>query len=409
MGALSRRARLIATTSAWLLSLPTASSNCNNDCPYTGDGWCDDGGPGSEYDQCLVAGYPMGSDCDDCGARHPSPPPAPSEPPPWPPPSPPPCCLDGAACRDPLTWQRASSSSDAHAGAFAPWTEKTLSTQQCTDSYGPSGAHCAADASSCCEPMCGACAESPAHAAVDVAADECFVRPDASDYRGTIARTVTARACVSWATVAGYTAADYPLAGLGDHNFCRMPARYPSRPTDVCNCVDSFGEYGAALGCTCDDWAHYPAPYCMTTAGAFEQCGGALDSCARTSEESPSSTAQLHRTWMALHRSHPSGQGRASLRALESPSLLPLTAAPARGRAASCVAVLTIPAKGAPAAARAAAATTTRTAAPAPTSPTAPARSQSGRTRARRHPRRATSSVPPRAARLPHSVRAASA
>lgn len=225
----------------------------------------------------------MGSDCDDCGARHPSPPPpSPSLPSPSSPA--PTCCLDGAACRDPLTWQQASPSADAHAGAFAPWTDKTLSAQQCTDSYGPSGSHCAADAdaANCCEPMCGTCAESPAHVAVDVA-DECFVRPDASDYRGTISRTVTGRECVSWATVAGYTAADHPLAGLGDHNFCRMPSAYPSQPADVCNCYDSFGEYGPGpeLGCTCDDWAHYPAPYCMTATGSFEQCAGALDSCTR--------------------------------------------------------------------------------------------------------------------------------
>ena len=37
------------------------------------------------------------------------------------------------------------------------------------------------------------------------------------------------RRCVSWANVTGYTAADYPLAGLGDHNYCRLPTPYPDQ------------------------------------------------------------------------------------------------------------------------------------------------------------------------------------
>ena len=41
---------------------------CTDDCPpyphWANDGWCDDGGSGSDYDFC-----PMGSDCADCGPR----------------------------------------------------------------------------------------------------------------------------------------------------------------------------------------------------------------------------------------------------------------------------------------------------------------------------------------------------
>lgn len=39
-------------------------TSCSNECPFAGDGACDDGGPGSEFDLC-----PLGTDCDDCGQR----------------------------------------------------------------------------------------------------------------------------------------------------------------------------------------------------------------------------------------------------------------------------------------------------------------------------------------------------
>lgn len=37
---------------------------CTDDCDYSGDGVCDDGGPGSEYAACE-----LGTDCTDCGSR----------------------------------------------------------------------------------------------------------------------------------------------------------------------------------------------------------------------------------------------------------------------------------------------------------------------------------------------------
>ena len=37
---------------------------CGNDCGYRADGECDDGGPGSQYDVCV-----LGTDCADCGPR----------------------------------------------------------------------------------------------------------------------------------------------------------------------------------------------------------------------------------------------------------------------------------------------------------------------------------------------------
>jgi len=81
---------------------------CVNECTgfpaYASDGECDDGGPGSEFNECSY-----GSDCVDCGVRlaivnepptspplprppqpRPPPPPAPSPPPPPTPPPPPP-------------------------------------------------------------------------------------------------------------------------------------------------------------------------------------------------------------------------------------------------------------------------------------------------------------------------------
>eukprot|EP00966_Prymnesium_polylepis_P066142 1534720-Prymnesium_polylepis.1 len=39
-------------------------SSCLESCAYTGDGECDDGGPGAEFTDCS-----LGSDCTDCGAR----------------------------------------------------------------------------------------------------------------------------------------------------------------------------------------------------------------------------------------------------------------------------------------------------------------------------------------------------
>lgn len=41
-----------------------ATAGCSNTCESAGDGECDDGGPGSEYDVCA-----LGTDCTDCGAR----------------------------------------------------------------------------------------------------------------------------------------------------------------------------------------------------------------------------------------------------------------------------------------------------------------------------------------------------
>jgi len=37
---------------------------CTNTCSDAGDGWCDDGGPGSDFSICA-----FGTDCADCGPR----------------------------------------------------------------------------------------------------------------------------------------------------------------------------------------------------------------------------------------------------------------------------------------------------------------------------------------------------
>lgn len=37
---------------------------CEDTCPWAGDGECDDGGPGADYDGCDY-----GTDCSDCGPR----------------------------------------------------------------------------------------------------------------------------------------------------------------------------------------------------------------------------------------------------------------------------------------------------------------------------------------------------
>lgn len=41
-----------------------AAQVCENTCFYAGDGECDDGSPGSDFDVCAC-----GTDCDDCGPQ----------------------------------------------------------------------------------------------------------------------------------------------------------------------------------------------------------------------------------------------------------------------------------------------------------------------------------------------------
>ena len=41
--------------------------SCNDLCSYSGDGICDDSGPGSAYNACTI-----GTDCNDCGIRDPA-------------------------------------------------------------------------------------------------------------------------------------------------------------------------------------------------------------------------------------------------------------------------------------------------------------------------------------------------
>ena len=64
--------------------LALAQICCEDTCSYPSDSDCDDGGPGSEYGSCS-----LGTDCTDCGARCSMPPL-----PPAPPPLAPICCED---------------------------------------------------------------------------------------------------------------------------------------------------------------------------------------------------------------------------------------------------------------------------------------------------------------------------
>jgi hypothetical protein len=50
-------------------------TSCSNECDFAGDGACDDGGPGAEFDLCA-----LGTDCGDCGARDGQSPPGGEEP-----------------------------------------------------------------------------------------------------------------------------------------------------------------------------------------------------------------------------------------------------------------------------------------------------------------------------------------
>jgi hypothetical protein len=43
---------------------PSSGPSCEDTCEWAADGWCDDGGPGSDYYVCEY-----GTDCADCGPR----------------------------------------------------------------------------------------------------------------------------------------------------------------------------------------------------------------------------------------------------------------------------------------------------------------------------------------------------
>jgi hypothetical protein len=55
---------LVAAAGCTGPSIPPGSPGCTNTCRFAGDGQCDDGGDGAEFDLCT-----LGTDCDDCGPR----------------------------------------------------------------------------------------------------------------------------------------------------------------------------------------------------------------------------------------------------------------------------------------------------------------------------------------------------
>ena len=84
---------------------------CVENCNWSSDGDCDDGGPGAEYSDC---GY--GADCFDCGVRQGQPPRAPPPPrPPRHPPSPP--RLPGSVCVENCNWSSDGDCDDGGPGA----------------------------------------------------------------------------------------------------------------------------------------------------------------------------------------------------------------------------------------------------------------------------------------------------
>nr|XP_006825401.1 PREDICTED: apolipoprotein(a)-like [Saccoglossus kowalevskii] len=57
--------------------------------------------------------------------------------------------------------------------------------------------------------------------------DECFKEPDVSDYRGKVSTTISGKTCQKWTDQTPHshtrTPANFPTAGLGNHNYCRNP------------------------------------------------------------------------------------------------------------------------------------------------------------------------------------------
>ncbi|XP_077987316.1 uncharacterized protein LOC144441921 [Glandiceps talaboti] len=111
---------------------------------------------------------------------------------------------------------------------------------------------------------------------------ECYTDPTGMDYRGTVHRTITGRVCQKWSTQTpqqhSYTPANYPEAGLGDHNYCRNPDdKFPGTawcftddpnlrveicaigdPVPQCGCRDSEGNT-IAVG---EYWTEYDCKHC---------------------------------------------------------------------------------------------------------------------------------------------------
>lgn len=58
---------------------------------------------------------------------------------------------------------------------------------------------------------------------------ECYVNPNATDYRGTVATTRSGKTCQKWNAQTPHkhvlTPESYPDVGLGDHNYCRNPGQ----------------------------------------------------------------------------------------------------------------------------------------------------------------------------------------
>jgi len=101
---------------------------CDDQCVHSVDGDCDDGGPGAEWNSCVV-----GTDCHDCGSRHmlSTAPPLPSPPPPGampPSPSPPP---PGASCCSDSCYH--ASDGDCDDGGSGAETSLCLLGQDCAD------------------------------------------------------------------------------------------------------------------------------------------------------------------------------------------------------------------------------------------------------------------------------------
>ena len=63
---------------------------------------------------------------------------------------------------------------------------------------------------------------------------ECYMEEIGRDYRGHVAVTNTSKTCQKWTSQAPHkhhrTPKEYPLAGLGDHNYCRNPDSEPNGP-----------------------------------------------------------------------------------------------------------------------------------------------------------------------------------
>ena len=196
---------------------------------------------------------------------------------------------------DPVYWH--SDSTSTPVADVTPWA--TSASAACA-THAIGGVQCpAAGGEACCLASCGCEGNgTPEIEAVPTVFGldedpECFVLSNGADYRGRVDYANNGQTCLAWDSLGkirfteGLGSSDvaaggldgaeliaaYPLAGLGSHNYCRLPygSKGPLVPEE-----DLSG--AAAWSSLPTSWKQAFAPWCVTADGP-RTCAGCLNSC----------------------------------------------------------------------------------------------------------------------------------